>query len=150
MIFPILAIYRQYVELSLKEVIAYGEYLEGKNPGPLGHNLDELWADAKKYICTYCDALKQTDIDRIEQLVYEIHALDPTSQSTHYPFVKRKSKPKLQIETSFPDGPDFIDLDSLHKHIDELGQLFDQVTHWLAIMKDQEAEQRSIYRSEFY
>ena len=144
-IFPILALYRQYVELSLKEIIAYGQYIDGKGNIPDNeHDLKKLWGCAKNYIITYYQSFEQPS--RIEQLVHEIHDLDPTSQGARYPFVKRKDKTK---ETSFSHAPLFLNLDALNAHIHELSELLSNVTGYLSISQDLEAEARSILRENY-
>ncbi len=147
-IFPILFLYRQYVELSLKEVIAYGQYLDSRGSLPdKEHDLKKLWLSARNYIVTYYRTFEQ--LNRIEQLVYEVHDLDPTSQGARYPFVKHKDKAGKTRVASFSDAPLFLSLDALNGHIHELGELLSDVTGYLSISQDLEAEARSIYRSEF-
>jgi len=147
-IFPILALYRQYVELSLKEIIAYGQYLNGKGSIPDNeHDLKKLWLTAKNYVVAYYQSFEQ--LSRIEQLIYEIHDLDPTSQGARYPFVKHKDKARRTREASFADAPMFLSLDALNGHIHELGEMLSDVTGYLSISQDLEAEARSICRSEF-
>jgi hypothetical protein len=135
LIFPILSLYRQYIELSLKEVIAYGLRLEREGEMPEHHALNNLWADAKKYICRYCDNMESAEVDAMQRLVNQMHELDPTSQGTRYPAVKQKRKPRARhVKGSFDNGPDFINLDLLYEHINELAQSLEKVTSWLAIL----------------
>lgn len=147
-IFPILFLYRQYVELSLKEVIAYGQYLDSKGSMPdKEHDLKKLWLSARNYIVTYYQSFDQ--LSRIERLIYELHDLDPTSQGARYPFVKHRDKARKTSVASFSDAPLFLSLDALNNHIRELAVLLSDVTGYLSICQDLEAEARSIYRSEF-
>jgi hypothetical protein len=150
-IFPILALYRHYVELSLKEIIAYGQYLDGKGSIPDNeHDLKQLWACAKNYIRKSYTAFEQ--LSRIEQLVYEIYDLDPTSQGARYPYVKHvkpKDKNKRAKVVSFSAAPLFLRLDLLNADIHELGELLSDVTAYLSISQDLEAEARSILRENY-
>jgi hypothetical protein len=93
-IFPILFLYRHYVELSLKEAIGYGRYLdEQSKPLTGGHNLQKLWEEARKYIEKHiAETIKAEELDRIEVLIHEIHSIDPSSEVSRYPFVKKKRK----------------------------------------------------------
>ena len=147
-IFPILALYRHYVELSLKEIIAYGQYLDGKGSIPDDeHDLKQLWGCAKNYIRKYYLGFEQ--LSRMEQLVYEVYEIDPTSQAARYPYVKHKDKNKRTKAGSFSDAPPFLSLDALKAHIHELGGLLSDVTGYLAVSQDLEAEARSILRENY-
>ena len=147
-IFPILALYRQYVELSLKEIIAYGQYLNRNGNIPDNeHDLKKLWLTGKNYITEYYPTFAQ--LSRIEQLIYEIHDLDPTSQGARYPFVKHKDNARRIREASFANAPMLLSLGALNGHIHELGEMLSDVTGYLSISQDLEAEMRSIYRSKF-
>ena len=132
----------------MKEIIAYGQYLDGKGSIPDNqHDLKQLWACATNYIRKYYKAFEQ--LNRIEQLVFEIYGLDPTSQAARYPYVKPKDKSKRTTVASFSDAPLFLSLDALNAHIHELGELLSDVTGYLSVSQDLEAEARSILR-EYY
>jgi hypothetical protein len=146
-IFPILALYRQYVELSLKEIIAYGQYLDSDGTMRTDHELKKLWARSKNYILKFYQIFDQDKLIRIQEIVYEIHELDPTAQGARYPFIKPKDKRERTSEASLAHLPAFLSLDTLHDQIHELGELLSEVTHYLAISQDLEAEFRSINRS---
>ena len=65
-VYPILTLYRQYVELTLKEIIAYGQYLERHDVRQGGHDLKKLWAAAKSYIRKHCKEFEKEKLDTIE------------------------------------------------------------------------------------
>lgn len=99
MVFPVIFLYRHYIELTLKEIILNNwEYLEISLPFPRGHDIYRLWN-----ICRDC--LKETDKsvdpgfaksrDYVEQIMGAYDALeadlrkfaeiDPDSQHFRYP-----------------------------------------------------------------
>lgn len=143
-IFPILALYRQYAELTLKEIIAYGQYLEQHDIRQGGHNLKSLWASAKSYIRKHYRDFEKDQLYRIEQLVHELHELDPTSEATRYPFVKPKLAPNGQTR-SFSYDAEPVNLDILAEKIRTLRELLHNVTNYLAVCQDLEAEFRADY-----
>jgi len=143
-IFPILALYRQYVELTLKEIIAYGQYLDTHDVRQGGHDLKNLWTAAKSYIRKHYQGFEKTQLDRIEQVVCELHELDPTSEATRYPFVKSKVAPGGQAPSVSYDM-DPINLDMLAEKIRELGDMLHDVTNFLSVCQDLEAEFRADY-----
>jgi len=146
-IFPILALYRQYIELSLKEIIAYGQYLAADGTMPMTHDLKNLWACGKKYLLRYYDTFGEDRLSRAQRLIHEIHEFDPTAEGTRYPKVKPKGKRGKENMTSAINLPAFLSLDELHRHIQELGELLNEATNYLAHSQDLEAEVRSIYQS---
>ena len=144
-IFPIIALFRQYVELTLKEILSYGQYLEEHVVRQGGHDLKNLWAAAKSYIRKHCDDIKNEKINRVELLICELHDLDPTSEATRYPYVKSKTASSGLIESfSYETKP--INLDDLAGKITELGVLLKSVANYMAVCQDFEAE----FRREHY
>lgn len=144
-IFQILALFRQYVELTLKEIITYGQYLEEHHVRQGGHDLKNLWNAAKSYIRKHYKNYEKEKLDRIELLIYELHELDPTSEATRYPFVKSKTaSSKLRESFSYEAKP--INIDELAIKIAELGLLLKYVANYLSVCQDLEAE----FRMEYY
>lgn len=144
-IFPILLLYRHYVEISLKEAIGYGRYLdEQSKPLTGGHNLQNLWEEARKSIEKHiAETIKAEELDRIEVLIHEIHSIDPSSEGSHYPFVKKK-KEKVQ-HVPFPLNTPPINLDELSIKTKKVFYFLDKATNYLAVAQDFEAEFRSDY-----
>jgi hypothetical protein len=141
-IFPILALYRQYVELSLKEIISYGQYLDNHNIKQGGHILSKLWASAKSYIKKHYSPLDNQKIKRAEDLINKLHEIDPTSEATRYPFVKSKRIGGIKRAPSFTFNEKPINLKELKNEINELGSLLHGISSYMAISQDLEAEFR--------
>ena len=143
-IFPILALYRQYVELTLKEIIAYGQYIDGHGVQQGGHDLKQLWGTTRAHIRNHYSNYEKDQLDRIEQLICELHNLDPSSEATRYPFIKSKATPGGRAK-SFSYDTDPINLDVLAGKIRELGDKLHNVTNYLSACQDLEAEFRADY-----
>ena len=51
LVFPVVFLYRQYIELRLKEAILLGARLKGETHGfPKHHRIDEIWKHARPHI----------------------------------------------------------------------------------------------------
>jgi len=144
-IFPILFLYRHYVELSLKEAVGYGRYLdEQSKPLTGGHNLQNLWKEARKYMEKHiAETIPAEELDRIEILIHEIHLIDPSSEGSRYPFVKKKKENVQHIP--FPLNTPPINLDELSVKTKEVFDFLDKATNYLAVAQDLKAELRSDY-----
>jgi hypothetical protein len=138
-IFPILFLYRQYIELELKWIIlVYGEgdkASKGKLIKKMSHDLMELWNEAKRIILENASSEEQEDIDTVQDYIEQFHKLDETSFSFRYPITKGLD----QILT----GQHRINLRILHQRMDELFHFFNGVDGKLSSIRDykQEMEQ---------
>jgi len=148
-IFPILFLYRQHLELSLKETIGYGYYLDEESKQvPGGHNLNNLWRQARAYICKNLSDVPVDELDNIERLIFDFHAIDPTSEGSRYPVIK-KGKQGCRSTSFSWDSPN-INLDELAAKMTTIGMFLDKVTNYLSVAQDLEAELRSDYYSDCY
>jgi hypothetical protein len=138
-IFPILYLYRQYVELTIKEIISYGKYMQGDNTQQGGHDLLSLWRSARSYIQKTNEKLSgeeyEKSMSKLENYIKKLHKLDPTSQATRYPCVKSKNLPNGST-LSFSNSETIINLDDLLKEINEVSRLFNVFTNAMADMAD--------------
>jgi hypothetical protein len=144
-VFPVLFLYRQYIELSLKEAIAYGRYLNESQQGtPKTHDLKSLWYEAKGCISKHITDVDKGKLQEVEKVVLELHQLDPTSEASRYPVVK-KTQAGSRV-ASFSQGPTHINIDDLADKMKTVSDLLHYVTGALSVAQDLEAE----YRAEFY
>lgn len=139
-IFPILFLYRQYLELSLKETIGYGYYLdeESKQP-PSGHDLKNLWDQAKACIRKHQSEITAPEIENIERLILDFYAIDPTSQGSRYPVIN-KGKKGGRSRASFSWDSSNIHLDELAAKIKMIHMFFEKVTNYLSVAQDLKAK----------
>ena len=110
LIYPILFLYRQFLELSLKEIIIYAEELtvEGETKRRDHHRLDSLWTQVEQLMTDVSDGSVEHDVTVIGNAVRQFASIDPTSQLFRYPEEKdgtavvfplaRVSLPRLRDE----------------------------------------------------
>lgn len=148
-VFPILFLCRHHIELMLKEIIGYGLYLnEEVRPPPGGHDLQNLWKEAKAYIRKEISDVSTDESENIEHLILEIHALDATSEGSRYPVIKKRTQGGRNASFSW-DSP-HINLDELDVKMKTIGEFLHKVANFLSVAQDLEAEFRADYYSYGY
>ncbi len=136
-VYPIMFLYRQYIELTLKEIIAYGNYLnEQSNTGRVSHDLEALWPECRSVIEKHLPEVTAKDVQKIERLVEKFSELDPTSTTFRYP-AKRDGK------SSFPYNLGPINLRQTAEAMKEFSSLLEPVTGMLSVCKDFKRQFRS-------
>ena len=148
-VFPILFLCRHHIELMLKEIIGYGLYLnqEVRTP-PGGHDLQNLWKEAKAYIRKEISDVSTDELEHIEHLILQMHALDPTSEGSRYPVIRKRIQSGRNASFSW-DSP-HINLDELGDKMKTVGEFLHRVANFLSVAQDLEAEFRADYYSYSY
>ena len=96
LVYPIVFLYRQYIELELKEIIAAGNKLIGKYDRlPACHNIDKLWKMCREVIEELELKGPKEDLDAMEEYIRQFSEKDPSSTAFRYP-VGKKGEPLLQ------------------------------------------------------
>ena len=148
-VFPILFLCRHHIELMLKEIIGYGLYLNEEVRTPPGiHDLQNLWKEAKPYIRKEILNIARDELEHVEQLILEIHALDPTSEGSRYPVIKKRTQNGRN--SSFAWDSPHINLDELGDKLKTIGEFLHKVANFLSVAQDLEAEFRADYYSDSY
>ena len=89
LVFPMVFLYRHFVELSIKQIIALGRYLEGDGfEFPAHHRLKELWDDARVLIERVVTAEATADLDAMGVMVEQLDQIDRESFAFRYPRTK--------------------------------------------------------------
>lgn len=92
-VYPIIFCYRQYIELSLKNICMSDmnkkDYIDFINKA--SHNLNIIWIEAKKHLNAF-EITDPQNIDFINKLVNDFNKLDPTSFAFRYPQDKQMNK----------------------------------------------------------
>ena len=145
--FPIIALARQYIELTTKEIISYGQYLEDHQVKQGTHDISNLWACAKSYLKKHIKDATHSDIKLIDDFIEELNKIDPTSESSRYPYIKSKNKPSGS-QRSFSSDHIWIDLDVLNEKLSAIKEKFEMITNSLSILVDFEMEFRMEMRNE--
>lgn len=88
---PIAFLYRQYIELRLKDVVALLRRLETRKSGyPPVHSLKTLWTEAAQLLNQHYSREQMPEgIEYVEQCVNEFDVIDSDSTLFRYPIARR-------------------------------------------------------------
>lgn len=82
--YPVVFLYRHYLELMLKGLIRVGRTLSHERAGfPKTHQLGKLWAEFRPLIEDLYPAGDKSDTDTVEQCVLEMDAIDGAGASRY-------------------------------------------------------------------
>ena len=89
-ILPIVFLYRQYLELKLKELIDTGRRLESEGEGyPPTHDLLKLWNEAQRLLKAHYGNAAPSELNNVRPCINELALHDPESFAFRYPTDKR-------------------------------------------------------------
>jgi len=132
LIFPILFLYRQYIELELKWVfLVYSDAdrsVKKSVISDVGHNLIKLWQKARAILLEDATPKEQQDVNIVEDYIEQFHKLDESSFSFRYPITKNLDQ-ILNDERR-------INLPNLRQRMDELYHFFNGADGKLSITRD--------------
>ena len=140
--YPILFVFRQYLEIKMKELIISLElFLHGKTvPDSIfmdkkyQHNIKALWKDCKILLIEFSDSLKESDdseyniqnlsdFQRIGQIIDDLYDKDPKSVTFRYPFPE-KSKQFV------------IDMNPFSKNVTWVSNQMEVISDWIEAITD--------------
>jgi hypothetical protein len=117
-ILPITFLYRQYLELIIKEIIDTGRRLESKVRGyPTHHNLKNLWAEALGLLRTQYGQNKPPELAYVQPIIDEFTLHDEKSMAFRYPTGIDGKKHLVDIQ--------HINLRNLYETMERVGNLLD-------------------------
>lgn len=136
LVYPIVFLYRQYLELRLKEIIREGRLLldEG-NEFPKIHRLHDLWPTVKEIIekvYSHEDSNDSSGLNLTEHVINEFKAIDPESMSFRYP---EDTKGNQSLT-----GLDYIDIKGLAEIIEEVFMFLDGISDGICAYQDYKDE----------
>lgn len=138
LIYPIVFVYRHYIELRLKEIIKEGRILLDK-PGsfPEHHKILDLWNVAKDIaLKVFENDIK--DIAYAEHIIKEFHKIDPDSFAFRYPTEKAKNGGEKTLE-----GITHINIRRLSEHVTELEKDLEDISMGISSYRDIQKEMRA-------
>ncbi|MCM3786218.1 hypothetical protein M3231_25000 [Neobacillus mesonae] len=142
-IFPILFLYRQFIELSLKSL--YLEYSDEpmvdkiKGVKQAGHNLETMWKNLKPIVIEASDSKEEKDtIKTVESYILQYHDFDKGSFKFRYP-IDKDYNPLLKDEER-------IDIVNLKECMTELDNFFGGADGKLDFLKESKYEQEQYLR----
>lgn len=99
LVYPIVFLYRHYVELRLKELLQSAEQLlELERNWQSNHKIAELWEVLKKLLQKIAPSEPACDLQNAERLVIELATRDPDSFEFRYPETKDGRKYLADLE----------------------------------------------------
>jgi hypothetical protein len=140
-IFPILFLYRQYLELEMK-----GIYLKYSHENRLkkikeikdcSHNLMRIWNRIVPIITEYASEGDIEAVGIVEKYIQQFHNFDTTSISFRYPIDNK-------LDLIF-DGEKRISYTNLKQRMDELESFFNGVTGYLIEVQDYKNDMLSYF-----
>jgi hypothetical protein len=140
LVYPVLFLYRHYLELEIKDLIRKGRRLQDI-PGtfPAHHDIAGLWRICHQLLSEIAPNDSLEELREADRLIEEFAALDPTSMSFRYPEDKRGN-------ASLP-GISHINLRNVREVMSGIGNLLtgarEQVAQYLSIKCEMEAEYNS-------
>jgi len=118
LVYPIVFLYRQYLELRLKELIRDGnQLLDVPQEFPKHHKIDKLWGQCRRILEQVWPEGPTEDLDAVEECIRQFSEKDPSSIAFRYPTDKDGN----------PSLPDlrYINLRNLSEVMARIGSLLD-------------------------
>ena len=141
-VYPIVFLYRHYLELQLKMIIKDGyQLLSLDKDYSKCHKLDELWNDCKIIFKKIWPKGDKEHLEAMDDYINEFCQVDPTSTEFRYP-VRRNGKDTLQNLNS-------INLDHLSKVMKSIenfiGGIHEAISIELEIIRDHDESPNNWY-----
>lgn len=90
LVYPIIFLFRQSIELFLKDIIiTSNKILSNDSEYPKHHSLSILWAETKKYIFQIIPEHNKKDESAMDQFITQFDKIDPVSFAFRYPEDKK-------------------------------------------------------------
>jgi hypothetical protein len=139
LVFPICFLYRQYIELRLKEIIQTGRLLldeEGKFPQH--HKITDLWTLAAQILKkVFAEDSDPPDLSLVAHVIAEFSKLDPDSFAFRYPTDRQGAK-ELQ-------GVTHINLRRVAEYVNAFSDIVDAASMGMSVYLEQKNEFESYY-----
>jgi hypothetical protein len=134
LIYPICFLYRQYIELRLKEIIRSGRTLIEEGRGfPQHHKISALYQTAKGIIVkVFSEYSEAPDLLFVEHIISEYARIDPDSSSFRYPFDKSGA--------NLLEGMTHINVRHLSENIKNFAEMMDNISCAISVYLDQKRE----------
>jgi hypothetical protein len=132
-IIPIMFLYRQYLELTLKEIILFGREVVGTGKGyPTNeHDLKALWDETLSLLTAHYGSRVPPEMANVTPCIEDLHSYDPKSFSFRYP-TDKQGKPYLKEVRHINIRNLYEVMDRLASFLDcmsnDLGEAYDYVT----------------------
>lgn len=115
LVFPVVFLYRHYLELSLKAIVEIGgELLDRPTQPKKSHALDELWEQCKSILIESHPDDPVIDLENVQEQIRQFTEIDSRSTAFRYPENAKADVTKTQI-----------DLENLSAVMEKIGNFLD-------------------------
>jgi hypothetical protein len=130
LIFPIVFVYRQYLELRLKVLIKdCRELFDEPSDYMRGHALGPLWAECKRLLKKLEPKISMKDFEAVDEGIQQFIKLDPGSTAFRYPISASGDK-------SLPADLKYINIRNLAEVMDKLSGFFESGEMMVSVYLD--------------
>jgi hypothetical protein len=130
LLYPIVFLYRHYVELRLKDLIGLGQRLAHEIVAvPETHDLLGLWGITKPHLereLDPADTDRRREIAQMQRVIQELAALDPHGTAFRYATDAHGGRP-------LPDGASRLNLRQFATTMTKLARALDDTGNWMHI-----------------
>lgn len=137
LVYPIIFLYRQYLELAIKNLIYKSRTLQDiEATTPMGHNIYELWRVCENLLGDISPGDSVEELKQIRRLISDFCSVDPKSTAFRYPEDK-DGKPSLP-------GIKHINLRNTYDVMEKISVILEgadmQITEYLSVKAEIERE----------
>ncbi len=141
-VYPIVFLYRQYIELRLKEIIREGKkLLDEKGDYPKHHKILYLWKEARDILVRVWPKGPKEDLEAVESVLKQFAEKDPDSVTFRYDEDKKGKSTTKEI--------DYINVRNLKNVIDRIAGLLDGSALGISAFFDEKKSIESDFRHEY-
>ena len=98
LLFPMIFLYRQYLELRLKELLLSGKRSVGESGDfEETHELPRLWKPCQKILAEHWPEEPCETWDNVSRLIDEFHKIDPSGEAFRYPYTSKMKGRKITV-----------------------------------------------------
>ncbi len=142
LVYPVIFLYHQYLELRLKEIILLGnKLLERPYKISKEHNIARLWRTARLLLQEIEPNGSKIDLDAIEVIIKEFSSVDPESMTFRYP-VNLDGSPTLEPNITHINIRNFADV------MGEVISNLEGMSVMISVYQGYQDEQNSYYQQE--
>lgn len=138
LVYPICFLFRQYLELRLKEILKEGwKLLERDEKVPATHNIVLLWKKVKEIVVEIFPGDENSTLAVVDCVIDQFYVIDASSFSFRYP-VDKENNPSLP-------GKRYINVVDLKVEIDKSGSILEGISAAISVCKDNKKDMESNY-----
>ena len=139
-VYPTVFLYRQYLELSLKQLLREGSHLLNKSSAlPKHHRLETLWFECKSLLKQIEPKVTEQEVAGLEACIIEFSTIDPISMAFRY-HVDTHNNPSLPLDVKY------INIRNLAQIMAKIHSFLDAVYMTISVSIDQKQEMEDAFK----